>query len=126
MTATTFSGESMARPAILLVATTHADPLRTVFTRYSHEYNVHTAGTAADATGLLAALSQNAHPVALIVTDTDLPDRYTAAACPARFGSPPAGRARACTSRGVATVTSRVRTRGMAVAEGWTGQRGTG
>lgn len=64
----------MAEPVILLVSSDHIDVLTEQFHRYEREYDVRPATTARDATAILQRARSAGQPVALIVTDSQLPD----------------------------------------------------
>lgn len=64
----------MADPVILLVSSDHIDVLTEQFHRYEREYDVQPATSARDATAILQRARSAGQPVALIVTDSQLPD----------------------------------------------------
>lgn len=61
-------------PVILLVSGAHLDVLTEQFHRYEREYDVRAAGTAAEANAALKEARRSGQPVALIVTESQLPD----------------------------------------------------
>ncbi|MBM7516298.1 FAD-dependent oxidoreductase [Nocardioides nitrophenolicus] len=64
----------MSDPVILLVSGDHLDVLDEQFHRYRREYDVRAAGSAAEANAVLEQARRVGQPVALIVTDSRLPD----------------------------------------------------
>lgn len=62
------------RPVVVLCAPHHADVLEAQFARYTHDYDVRTTTDAASTTALLTA--DTLGPVALVVTETELPDAH--------------------------------------------------
>lgn len=64
----------MADPLILLVSADHLDVLSAHFRRYDQEYDVRAAGSAAEATEVMAAAVEVGQPVAMVVSDSQLPD----------------------------------------------------
>ncbi|WP_203338056.1 FAD-dependent oxidoreductase [Nocardioides limicola] len=62
-------------PAIIVVSAEHADRLLDEFWRYSREYSLHTARSAADALDLTEELITAGVPIALFVSDSLLPDQ---------------------------------------------------
>ena len=62
------------RPLIVLCAPEHADVLEAQFARYATDYDLRTTSSAAETTELLAGLGPGEH-VALLATETELPDR---------------------------------------------------
>ncbi|HEX8497311.1 MAG TPA: FAD-dependent oxidoreductase [Actinomycetales bacterium] len=62
-----------ADPLIVLCAPEHADVLRSQFARYAADYDVRTTTSSAQTTELLGSLTPD-QPVALVVTETELPD----------------------------------------------------
>lgn len=62
------------QPLILLVSGDHIDVLSEQFGRYEREYDVRAATTAAEATAALASAVADGRPVAMVVTDSRLPD----------------------------------------------------
>ncbi|GGO87015.1 fused response regulator/thioredoxin-disulfide reductase [Nocardioides phosphati] len=65
----------MADPLILLVSGDRLDVLTAHFRRYEQEYAVRAAGSAAEATGVIAAAVDAGQPVAMVVSDSQLPDQ---------------------------------------------------
>ncbi|KRB77998.1 thioredoxin reductase [Nocardioides sp. Root190] len=65
----------VADPVILLVSADEIDVLTDQFHRYERDYDVRTARTAAEATATIAAAVAAGQPVALVVTDSRLPDQ---------------------------------------------------
>ena len=65
----------MTAPVILLVSGEHLDVLTAQFRRYAHEYDVRPVGSAAAATAELGTAAERGQPVALMVTDSQLPDQ---------------------------------------------------
>ncbi|KRC51415.1 MULTISPECIES: FAD-dependent oxidoreductase [unclassified Nocardioides] len=63
-----------ADPVILLVSGEEIDVLTQQFRRYEREYDVRAATTAADATAILQRARASGQPVAMVVTDSELPD----------------------------------------------------
>lgn len=63
-------------PAIVLVSADHADELCTPFNRYLTEYRVECVGSALGAIALLSSIRSQGDSVALIVTDSQLPDMH--------------------------------------------------
>ncbi|TNM46089.1 FAD-binding protein [Nocardioides albidus] len=61
-------------PVILLVSGDHLDVLAEQFHRYEREYDVRPAGTAAEANAVLKEARRSGLQVALVVTDSQLPD----------------------------------------------------
>ncbi|MFJ9315005.1 FAD-dependent oxidoreductase [Pimelobacter simplex] len=66
----------MTDPVILLVSGEHLDVLADQFRRYAHEYDVRAAASAAEAHAELVAAAERGAPVALMVTDSQLPDQH--------------------------------------------------
>jgi thioredoxin reductase (NADPH) len=64
------------RPAILLVSEEHADELLDEFGRYNRDYDVRAARSAVEAGGLVKAMSRDGQPLALVVTESVLPDAH--------------------------------------------------
>ena len=64
----------MADPVILLVSGEYLDVLTEQFRRYAHDYDVRGARTAAEAKAELVAAAERGQPVALIVSESQLPD----------------------------------------------------
>ncbi len=64
----------MADPVILLVSAQHADFLRDEFGRYARDYDLRTAGSAAEAVEVVLEVKAAGSTVALFVQDGDLPD----------------------------------------------------
>ncbi|WP_408898319.1 FAD-dependent oxidoreductase [Nocardioides sp. R1-1] len=64
----------MPEPLILLVSGGHLDVLTEQFHRYEREYDVRPAPTAAEANAVLKQARRSGQPVALIVTESQLPD----------------------------------------------------
>ncbi|MFZ2016226.1 MAG: FAD-dependent oxidoreductase [Nocardioides sp.] len=62
------------RPAILLVSEEHADELLDEFGRYSRDYDVRAARSAAEARTVVRGLTGDGRPLALVVTESVLPD----------------------------------------------------
>jgi thioredoxin reductase (NADPH) len=62
---------------ILLCAPEHADVLEQQFARYVHEYDVRTARTAEETSDLLSRARADGTPVALLVSESRLPDSET-------------------------------------------------
>ena len=67
----------MPNPAIVLVSQEHADFLVDEFGRYARDYDLISARSAAQATSLAEGLRDAGTPVAMFVTDTELPDATT-------------------------------------------------
>lgn len=65
----------MANPLILLVSAEHLDVLTDHFRRYAQEYDVRAARSAAEATAVMAAAVAAGQPVAMVVSDSRLPDQ---------------------------------------------------
>ncbi len=65
----------MVDPLILLVSDDEIDVLTEQFHRYEREYDVRAARSAAEATAIVAAAVEAHQPVAMIVTDSALPDK---------------------------------------------------
>lgn len=61
-------------PSILVVSREHADTLLDEFGRYRRDYDLHAAATAIEAITVLSRLRSEGRPVALIVTESVLPD----------------------------------------------------
>jgi thioredoxin reductase (NADPH) len=61
-------------PLIVLVAPEHADVLESEFGRYHRDYDVRVTGSSADAEALLAEARSAGTPVALLVSESRLPD----------------------------------------------------
>lgn len=61
-------------PVILLVSADEIATLTDQFRRYEHDYDVRPATSAAEATSILKQARTTGQPVALIVTDSQLPD----------------------------------------------------
>lgn len=70
----------MADPIILLVSGDHLDVLTAHFRRYDAEYDVRAAGSAAEATATVAEAVETGQPVAMVVSDSQLPDQDLLAA----------------------------------------------
>lgn len=68
------AGPESRTPTILLVSGTHADALFDEFGRYRRDYHVRCASSAIEAITTLAHQSVRGEQVALIITDSDLPD----------------------------------------------------
>ncbi|GAA4089896.1 FAD-dependent oxidoreductase [Nocardioides kongjuensis] len=66
--------EPAAAPVILLVSGDHLDVLTEQFHRYEREYDVRAAASAAAANAVLKEARRAGQPVALIVTESQLPD----------------------------------------------------
>jgi thioredoxin reductase (NADPH) len=66
--------EPAAAPVILLVSGDHLDVLTEQFHRYEREYDVRPAASAAAANAVLKEARRSGQPVALIVTESQLPD----------------------------------------------------
>ena len=64
----------MPNPAIVLVSQQHADFLVDEFGRYARDYDLRPARSSAEAAALTQSLRDQGVPVALFVTDTELPD----------------------------------------------------
>lgn len=62
------------QPVILLCAPDHPEVLCSEFERYQRDYRVHCVGSAAEAASVLRALVADGAPVALLVTESQLPD----------------------------------------------------
>ncbi|MEO6412947.1 MAG: FAD-dependent oxidoreductase [Pedococcus sp.] len=68
----------MAEPAIILVSEHHADMLLEEFqSRYRRDYDLHTAGSCAEAESIARVIRDRGDHVALFVTDSRLPDVET-------------------------------------------------
>jgi thioredoxin reductase (NADPH) len=74
MTATATSGPA-ANPLIVLCAPSHADVLETQFSRYAVDYDVRLTASSAETLALLTSLPAGSQ-VALLVTETELPDEH--------------------------------------------------
>ena len=61
-------------PIIVLVAPEHEDVLVEQFGRYAGEYDLRCVHTAGEASELLRTARAEGHPVALLVTESQLPD----------------------------------------------------
>ncbi len=61
-------------PIIVLVVPEYEDVLREQFGRYAREYDIRCVGSAAEASELLRTARADGHPVALLVTESQLPD----------------------------------------------------
>ncbi|MFL6155594.1 MAG: FAD-dependent oxidoreductase [Marmoricola sp.] len=61
-------------PMIVLCGPEHADVLEGQFVRYVHEYDVRTTRSSAETADLLTRARAEGHPVALVVTESRLPD----------------------------------------------------
>ena len=70
------SQSPVARPAILLVSPDHADTLLDSFWRYTREYDVRTAASCAEALEQATQVRAESGQVALIVTESRLPDAH--------------------------------------------------
>ncbi|MDO7869380.1 FAD-dependent oxidoreductase [Nocardioides jiangxiensis] len=70
----------MADPIILLVSGEFLDVLTEHFRRYEQEYDVRAAATAAEATATMTAAVAAGQPVAMVVSDSQLPDASLLAA----------------------------------------------
>ena len=66
-----------ALPQIVLCAPEHADVLEEQFSRYQREYDVRTARSAEATADLLSRARADGTPVALVVTESRLPDSAT-------------------------------------------------
>ncbi|WGY01072.1 FAD-dependent oxidoreductase [Nocardioides sp. QY071] len=66
--------EPAASPVILLVSGDHLDVLSEQFHRYEREYDVRPVASAAAANAVLKEARRSGQPVALIVTESQLPD----------------------------------------------------
>lgn len=66
----------MTEPVILLVSGTELPVLTEQFRRYEHDYDVRSAATARAAKAELAAAAERGQPVALVVTESQLPDEH--------------------------------------------------
>ncbi len=64
-------------PAILVVSSTHADVLAGQLARYAREYALHVTATADEAVARAEALRAAGTQVALVVTDSELPEGST-------------------------------------------------
>lgn len=64
------------RPAIVIASAQHRDHLLDEFGRYTRDYELHTTATCEATTTLLTELAASGAPVALVVTDGDLPDAH--------------------------------------------------
>ena len=64
------------RPAILLVSEEHADELLDEFGRYTRDYDVRAARSALEAGTLVKGLTAEGRPLALVVTESVLPDAH--------------------------------------------------
>src|SRR5215510_9703706 len=62
------------RPAILLVSEEHADELLDEFGRYTRDYDVRAARSAMEAGALVKEMSREGQQLALVVTESVLPD----------------------------------------------------
>lgn len=65
---------------IVLCAPQHPDVLQAQFRRYQHEYDLRTTASAAETSELLGTARAGGHPVALLVTESRLPDSQIHAA----------------------------------------------
>ena len=70
----------MADPIILLVSDDHLDVLTEHFERYAREYDVRAVRSAAEATAVIASAVAAGQPVAMVVSDSELPDQGLLAA----------------------------------------------
>lgn len=64
----------MNLPIILICAPENADVLRDEFSRYQRDYEIRTTASSAETADLLTRLRAESHPVALLVTESRLPD----------------------------------------------------
>ncbi len=64
-------------PLILLCAPEHPDVLAGEFGRYARDYDIRTTSTAGEASGVLAEARATGRPVALVVSESLLPDAAT-------------------------------------------------
>lgn len=64
------------RPAIVIASEQHHAHLLDEFGRYARDYELHTTPTCAATTAVLEELVASSSPVALLVTDGDLPDAH--------------------------------------------------
>ena len=62
------------RPVILLVAVEHPDELLDEFGRYHRDYDVRATHSAVEAGGVVKSLRETGQPLALVVTESVLPD----------------------------------------------------
>lgn len=63
-------------PALILVSPDHAEHLLDEFGRYQRDYDLHTAGTAAEAEQLAAEIVRDGGRVAMFVSESRLPDEH--------------------------------------------------
>jgi thioredoxin reductase (NADPH) len=68
------SDSTSRKPMIVLVVPEHEDVLRDEFGRYVRDYEIHCVGTAGEASDLLRTARADGHPVALLVSESQLPD----------------------------------------------------
>lgn len=66
--------EAPRQPLILLCAPAHPDVLGQQFRRYEHEYDLRTSSSAAETVEMLTSARAAGQPVALVVTESRLPD----------------------------------------------------
>ncbi|RZI81290.1 MAG: response regulator, partial [Microbacterium sp.] len=66
--------ERSRQPIIVLCAPEHPEVLREQFGRYEREYDLRLTATAAETADLLTGARADGHPVALVVTESRLPD----------------------------------------------------
>lgn len=72
-------------PVIVLVSAEHADTMADVFWRYSREYDLRTARSSAEASSITAEAREEGRRVALLVSDSRLPDEDHVLAAFARW-----------------------------------------
>lgn len=70
----------MADPIILLVSGDHLEVLTEHFRRYAHEYDVRAVPSATEATAVMESAVAAGQPVAMVVSDSQLPDQRLLAA----------------------------------------------
>ncbi|MBO9522967.1 MAG: FAD-dependent oxidoreductase [Nocardioidaceae bacterium] len=61
-------------PLIVLVAPKHADVLASEFSRYQRDYDIQVTGSSEETSALLARARADGTPVALLVSESELPD----------------------------------------------------
>src|SRR3954462_9658963 len=67
---------------IVLVAPENEPVLRDEFARYARDYDIRCTGSGAETSALLRTARSGGHPVALLVTESQLPDTQVVAAFP--------------------------------------------
>ena len=79
-------------PIIVLVAPQHADVLEDEFGRYRRDYDVRTTSSAEETSALLGQARAESTPVALVVSESRLPDSEVHVALHAWRGAMPTAR----------------------------------